>query len=495
VYRVLRIGWVWLVCATLVPASFAQQARGAGIERPNIVVIVVDDLGVDKIGAYGEAPPGVSAPCTPNIDGLAREGVLFRNVWTNPFCSPSRAQILTGRHGFRTGVGAVIPAQSAVGGLSAVREHMIPRVLLGYATAAVGKWHLSDSSAGGLQHPVTAGFGSFAGSLYNLTSAAVPEGGVGTPLDCSQGGRLDYYHWVKTWDPDRSGLLRQTCSTRYATTETADDAILAVQRMQAPWFLYVSFNSAHRPFQPPPARLRRTVGCPTNYSWSTTNDTPDIADAMIEVMDAELGRMLDAIRSADPEAYIILVSDNGTDELASQGEVGTCVDPERAKGTLYEGGIRVPLIIAGPGVVAGEVDALVNSTDIFATVGELASAQASAEDSVSLVPYLRGDPTPRRQFIYAERFFPNLDTPDDPFTLPFAPLYHLRTARSERFKLFRFTDHTGSEFEELFDLEADPCELVGLNGGFGALDPDSLSPVARSEYVALRAEMIRLGVY
>ena len=491
----MRIGWLLLLSVALVPASFAQRTRRSDVRRPNVVVIVVDDLGVDKVGAYGEAPPGVSAPCTPNIDGLAREGVLFRNVWTNPFCSPSRAQILTGRHGFRTGVGAVIPSQAEVGGLSVQNELLIPKAMQGYQTAAIGKWHLANSSGDGLQQPLLAGFDAYSGSLYNLTRAAIPEGEASEIPDCTEGGRLDYYHWVKTWDPEGDGKLRQTCSTTYATTDTADDAIEQVQTLQAPWFLYVSFNSAHRPFQPPPQSLRRTVDCPSNYSLSSTGETPDVADAMVEVMDAELGRLLETIRSQAPDTYVILVSDNGTDRLASQGEPGTCVDPLRSKGTLYEGGIRVPLIISGPAVVPGEVDALVNSTDIYATVMDLGRVTASAEDSVSLVPYLRGDHTPQRDFIYAERFWPNMETPDSVFTLPFTPLVHLRTIRSERFKLFRFTDYTGSVFEELFDLESDPSELVGLNGGFGAVDPDLLAPDARAEYLALRAELVSMGVY
>src|SRR5262249_42744696 len=138
---------------------------------------------------------------------------------------------------------------------------------------------------------------------------------------------------------------------------------------------------------------------------------PELADAMIEALDHEIGRLLAEVRARDPRAWVILVSDNGTDEAAVDPAATGCFDREHAKGTAYQAGIRVPLIVAGPGVVPGTCDELVSVVDLFATVAELAGSSARTEDSISLVPYLRGSKKPLRRTVYTELFRPNLAPP------------------------------------------------------------------------------------
>lgn len=473
----------------------AQRTRARSLERPNVVLIVLDDIGVDKVRAYGEHDPRFLPPCTPNLDRLAAEGVLFRNVWTDPLCSPSRAQVLTGRHGFRTGIGSVIPSQADVFGLSPRRERILPEVLDGYQSAAVGKWHLASSVNDGVQHPLESGFGSYAGSLYNLLRGPVPDPDDPFLPDCTPFGRFGYYNWVKTLDVSGSHRLQQVCWSTYATSDTADDAIQSVMSMRSPWFLYVAFNAAHTPFQMPPSALQSASLCFRHHTLLTSRDPVQVADAMIEVLDLELGRMIDAIRTIDPDVFVFVIGDNGTEGRAVHGEIGSCFDPTRAKGTLFQGGIHVPLLAAGPGVVPGECDALVSSTDLFATVSELALCPAPAADSVSLVPYLFGDMTPRRDTVYAERFWPNQETPDDPATLPFSPMVHTRVIRDARYKLYRATTAGGFRAEILFDLQTDPCERAPLAVAGGQIDPSGLRGLAQPAYEALRAELIRMGVY
>jgi len=122
-------------------------------KQPNIVIVIADDFGVDQVAAYGE---GVTA-CTPNIDRLASEGMLFRNAWTNPVCTPSRASIWTGKHAFRVGVGS--PGRGAVLDLA---ETTMADILPNYRTAYAGKWHLGGNDA---DHPNLAGLDDFAGGL------------------------------------------------------------------------------------------------------------------------------------------------------------------------------------------------------------------------------------------------------------------------------------------------------------------------------------------
>lgn len=485
-----------IAAATLVPSQ-AVCARGPGSgEPPNILLICLDDVGVEKVSAYGEGPANVSSPCTPSIDRLAERGVLFRNAWANPLCSPTRAQLLTGRHGFRTGLGAAITSTSDRG-LSVALEHTLPEVLSGYDGSAVGKWHLAalNEVAGngqGLQHPLNSGFAFFAGSMSNLDRPAFPCGVGCVPQGCPP--PRTYTNWVKTSDLQGIGFLEQACTQTYATTDTADEAILRAQSMQWPWFLYVSFNAAHSPIHDPPT-CHTTGTCETQHCPSAPPQPKALRyNAMIEALDSELGRLLTEVYAVDPDVYVFLIGDNGTPPAAAQGPAGDCFSPSKVKGTLFEGGVNVPLIVSGPGVQPGEIKALVCATDLFATIAQLAGTTVGAEDSVSMLPYLFGDSTPLREMVYAESFTPNQDSPDHWSTPPFAPLTHARAIRDARFKLVRTTDSAGLVAEEFYDLRSDPCESFDLCPGGGPCSPAQLPPLAQEHYQRLRLELFALGV-
>ncbi len=485
-------GWVSaaLLSTLAAPATGAQ----AGSAPPDIVLIVLDDCGVEKVRAYGEGPPGVMPPCTPNLDALAAQGVLFRNTWTNPVCSPSRAQILTGRHAFRTGIGQGIGAKErylrADGreelgrGLRVDLEDMLPRVLAGYDSSAVGKWHLMSPLNGNDDQPLDAGFGYYAGSLYNLGEKL-----TGAP--CLKNGRLGYTNWVKTYDSTGAGTLGPVCWREYATTDTANEAVGRARAMKRPWFLYVAFNAVHWPIQAPPRELCPD-GARPDEDPADPRDPGVLVNAMMEVLDAEIGRMLAEIRRIDPDVFVFVVGDNGSDLSWLQVEPGECFTPKKGKSTLFENGLRVPLIASGPSVVAGECAALVNSTDLFDTIAELAGVPVHAEDSVSLVPYLFGDHRPRRNTVFAEVFTPN--QPSAREGLPFAPQRYMGAIRNERYKLVRIDD-AGAISEQFFDLSRDPCENASLCGGTGVCDETELSGDALESYRSLRQELRSMGVY
>ena len=158
---------------------------------PNMLVIVADDVGVDMIGAYGESS---AAPCTPNLDALAADGLLFRNAWACPVCSPTRAALLTGRWGFRTGIGSVVTNTEP--GLT-LAERTTPEVLTRYSSACIGKWHLAGNL--GNTHPNQSGFDHFSGFL--------------------RGAVNDYFSWPKVVDGQSS------TSNVYTTSAFTDDAI------------------------------------------------------------------------------------------------------------------------------------------------------------------------------------------------------------------------------------------------------------------------------
>ena len=365
----------------------------------NVMLIMADDFGIDALGMYGL---GQETPPTPTLDRLAREGVVFHNVWSQPTCSPTRATVQTGRYGFRTTIGQVISVFSG-GPALPLDELTIPEMLdLGtsesYVHACFGKWHLGTSQVGGPLAPNFAGYGHFAGSL--------------------EGQIADYYDWTKVVDGVSSRV------ERYATTETVDDALTWIRGQDRPWFCTVAFQAPHAPFHRPPANLHtRALPAQDPRPWcgAAGGEPRPFVDAMIEALDTEIGRLLDGIPAdVRQRTTVIFLGDNGSDRCVTRPPVPV----DHAKGTLYEGGVRVPLIVSGARVArGGNCRALINSTDLFATIADLAGvdlatvAPGVSFDSQSLVPYLAAPARATlRRWLYTEFFTPN--GPGNPHPLP-----------------------------------------------------------------------------
>lgn len=395
-----------LACLVLLATPILSEETS-----PNIVILLADDMGVDLAGAYGEAP---SPPCTPHIDRLANSGMLFRNAWATPQCQPSRSALLTGRHSFRTGIG--LPSNGS--GLP-LAELTLPELLEGYTSAAVGKWHLAGNL--GSLHPNESGFDHFAGLLK---------------------GSSDYFQWTKTVN----GV--SATSNKYITTVTVDEAITAMGAMAEPWLLYVSFTAPHSPWHEPPASLCPPFGCPPSACAPLPPDAPpsEFAKAMTMAMDTEIGRLLEALDAVDPDAYVFFLGDNGTPGEAKEHPF----DPRNSKGTLYEGGIHVPLIVRGPGVANAECDALVSITDLFATIAELAGVPSDAEDSMSMAPYFADPELDLRDTVYSE-YCRDVQEGSTSLECDYA-------IRERRYKLKRSADGV----TEFFDLVSDPLETTNL---------------------------------
>jgi len=416
--------------------------------RRNILLIISDDIGVESSPCYS---PHADLPSTPTLDALCANGVVFDHVWSAPICTPTRATIITGRYAFRTGVGYL--AQNGDPALS-LDELTIPEALdanpqLGYAHAAIGKWHLGSRATGGRQNPTLTGFSHFSGSIG--------------------GGVNDYSAWSKTVDG------RRTNSTAYATTDNVDDALdwIGDRDADEPWFLWLAFNAPHTPLHLPPAHLH------SNGALSGTDEDIEANPrayflAMVEAMDREIGRLLATLpEDVRENTDVIYVGDNGAQRNVT-------LPPSRrreAKDSLYQGGIHVPLIVAGPSVVDGgrRVCDLVNPTDLFATILELAGVDLASTlpdgtkiDSHSLVPHLKNlelpaHPNPRH-YALAELFGESV---------PGARAG--KTIRNDRYKLIRFDTGT----DELYDLLRDPDEDDDL------LTPANPSAEARAAFEEL----------
>lgn len=418
----------------------------------NVLLIIADDLGMDYLGFYEDHK---DTAATPNLRRLLAKSVRFTNAWSNPVCSATRAGILTGRYSFRTGVGGIVGGTGGSNPLN-INEMTIPRMLNiykpnGIAKANIGKWHLQNAMpVSNLTNPNTMGYDHFAGNFI--------------------GALTSYTNWNKVTNGVSAAV------THYATTETANDAISWVKNSPPkPFFLWLAFNAPHEPLHLPPAGL---------YSNTTlTGTTQDINQkpkeyfkALIEAMDHEIGRLLDTLQVHGQldSTDIIFIGDNGNTKKTAQ-----IANSDRAKGTIYQYGVREPFLISGPSVVApGRVsDALVNTADLFATILELFGfsdwpSQIPAGkpvDSHSILPILKNTAAAVRPWAFTEIFKLQTDADDG------------KTMRNADFKLLRFDNGA----EAFYNLTADPDETNNLLLG-------NLTADQHANYVYLCSEMTKL---
>lgn len=417
-------------------------------ENHNVIVLLLDDVGMDKLGVSAEHPKPAN---TPVMDRLAAEGVYFPNTWTYPVCSPTRVSILTGRYGFRTGVGTVTgrPGTALGGFLARAEEVTLPELLrpAGYQAWAVGKWHVGNIGwDGGINmHPIEwGGFEKQLGTLINVGSVEYSE--------------TDWHDWTKNV-VDESGY-EEVHVSNYATSETVDDALALIEeRGSEPFFLWLAFNAPHTPFHVPPAELHTMKGtfCEGNCG------APRKYAAALEAADTEIGRFLESV-PADilANTTVLLIGDNGTPPQA----VMRPWPGSASKGTVTERGINAPLIAWGAAVEQpGRVsDALVCSVDLYPTVLELAGVAPPADgvprDGRSFASVLRDEQQSDagdgpRDWAYSEKFQPN--------GFDLRRTKHFRTVRNRTgWKVQQYPLSAPGKRWRLFDLRVDPQEERNL---------------------------------
>lgn len=414
-----------LAILVLVMMSCKSDDANAIIQEttpPNILLIISDDMGLDATPNYsiGSVKPNMAI-----LESIMNNGITFNNVWANPLCSPTRASILTGKYGIRTGVTRV-PSQ-----LSST-EHILQNDMPNYQTALIGKWHLSNDTS----QPTNMGIDYFAGILG--------------------GGVSSYENWSLVENGSTS------TSTEYATTELTNLAIDWVEAQNEPWFLWLAYNAPHTPFHLPPTDLHSQGNLPADQSSINANPLPYYM-AALEAMDTEMGRLLQSMTAEEREnTVIIFIGDNG-----SPNQVAQDYGNRRAKGTVFQGGINVPMAITGKNVtrINQEDNNLINATDLYNTIIEISGNLATQNnDSESFKNLLANAGTGSRNYAFSEISF-NDDTSD-------------YTVRSLTHKYIRFSDTS----EEFFNLKDDPMENDNL------LD-ESLSDSDTDIYNELKSEL------
>ncbi|MFG3382470.1 sulfatase-like hydrolase/transferase [Streptomyces sp. NPDC047999] len=410
-----------LVAASLLAAGIVVAATdgppGGSGTSPNILMVIADDFGVDASPCYDL---GEDKPDMPTLESLCGSGLVFDQAWVNTACTPTRATFLTGQYGIRTGVGSV-DAQLPTS------QTTIQRVLAertDYASAVIGKWHVGGRPNQVVaDHPGRLGVPYYAGFL--------------------SGAMEDYRRWPLTVN----GQTHE--ETAYATTKFTDLALDWIEEQDGPWFTWLAYTAPHTPFHLPPAEL---------HSRDELTGTPEDIEkrpkeyyfAAAEAMDHELGRLLDGLPDGEREnTTVIFVGDNGTPQQVVQS-----YPRGHAKGSVYQGGVHVPLVVSGASVPrTGErEDALVNGADLYATLSELAGATGTGTgDSVSIAPLLTTAGDGGRAYAYTEAFGQTKRR-----TGTTAP--DVWAIRDSRYKLVHYDDGR----EELYDLSDDPLETRNI---------------------------------
>lgn len=371
------LAWNWLrsvglCCVGMLLVCSALVASAA--DKPNLLILYADDLGWGELGCQGckDIP-------TPHIDSIAKNGVRFTQGYVAAtYCSPSRAGLLTGRYPTRFGH-EFNSTHNAVG-LSAKETTLADRLKAeGYATAAIGKWHLGHQPA---NLPTKRGFDEFFGTLAN------------TP----------FFHPTNFVDTRVSNEVQKVEDDKFYTTDAyAERAVDWLDKNKTkPWFLYLPFNAQHAPLQAPQKYLDRFP--------NITDEKRKIFAAMMAAMDDAVGKVLDKVRELKQEenTLVFFIGDNGGPTQSTTSNNG----PLRGfKMTTFEGGPRVPFLAQWKGKFpAGKVyDSPVLNLDVLPTSLAAAGnpvADSAKLDGVNLLPYLTGENNARPHETLYWRFGP-----------------------------------------------------------------------------------------
>jgi arylsulfatase A-like enzyme len=432
-----RLFLLFALCSSLSAATQPDSAK-APTDKPNVLVIIADDLGYADIGVHG----GKEVP-TPNIDALAASGVRCTSGYVSaPYCSPSRAGFLTGKaatrfgHEFNPHVG-----DEAKLGLP-LDQRTIANVMhdAGYATALVGKWHQGFDEA---HHPQSRGFDDYFGFLvgghnFLLHKDAEPKFGTAHSHDLIYRGRE-----VQRLDG-------------YTTDLFTDEALGFMNRnAKKPWFLYLAYNAVHTPLEiveKHQSRLPAEVQPPARRGYLS----------LLLGLDDAIGRLMAELKAKHPNTLVFFFSDNGGSGKRPFFATNTGINtPLRGdKGQTLEGGIRVPFFVSWTGQLpAGKVyDHPVSALDVLptalavASIGNRSSADSTASriddgiEGVNLLPHLKGEQS---------------DAPHESLAWRFGPQ---KAIRRGKWKLVDFRDFEAKTQSgwQLFDLDADISESKNI---------------------------------
>ncbi len=443
-----------LIFATLLITGLSAFAASA---KPNIVHIVVDDMGWKDVGFNG-----CTDIKTPNLDALAKGGVKFAQFYVQPMCTPTRAALMTGRYPFRYGLQTMVIPGTAAYGLD-TSEYLMPQCLkdAGYNTAIIGKWHLGHAH---LAHwPKQRGFDYAYG-------ATIGE------LDYFKHGDFGVLDWFRNNKPVHE--------KGYTTTLLGDDAVkyINAQSPAKPFYLYLTFNAPHTPYQAPPEYIDR-------YK-NIEEPTRRIYAAMVDCLDENIGKVVAALDKTGlrQNTLIIFNSDNGGNrnpmfagQMADVSKIKLPADngPWRGgKGELFEGGCRVAACANWPGhIKPGVVDGMIHAVDLYPTIAALAgasTARCKPLDGLNVWDVIaENKPSPRTEIVYNVEPFRGAVRQGDWKII-------WRTLIPTSVDLYNLAE---DPYEEKNVATAHPDKVAAMQDRLNALGKESAKPLAL-EYLA-----------
>ncbi len=454
--------------ALIAPLAVFCAASAPAKPKPNVIFILLDDFGYTDLGCYGSKYYE-----TPNIDRLASQGVKFTNAYAAcPVSSPTRASIMTGKYPVNTGITDWIPGRQASNSGSPtdklialpfklnldLNETTIAEVLQknGYRTMISGKWHLGETPE---FWPEFQGFDVNSGGFSK-----------GSPVKNKESNGF--------FSPYGNPRLKDGPVGEYLTDRQTDEAIRFVENTKdKPFFVYLSYYAVHNPMQAKEEHIRKFTdkaesmgldkiepftrdkqwikpSMSNNFKERVIQSYPVYA-AMIWSVDENIGRLMKKLEELklDKNTIIIFTSDNGG--LSTSEGSPTCNSPLRAgKGWLYEGGIRVPLIIRSPsdGKPGSIVKTAVSSIDYFATISEMTGSDSGVKtDGVSILPVLKKDNLKERPLFWHYPHYSNQGV---------EPGSAIRLGR------YKLIDNFEKERQELYDLENDLSETKDISADY-----------------------------
>jgi arylsulfatase A len=459
-WREALVSLVLLMGPTTAATSPVLTAREP--DQKNVLLILADDLGWSDLSSYGS-----NFHETPHIDGLASQGVRFSNAYAMPVCSPSRAALLTGKHPARLRM--TIWSEGSRRGpsdrrlLQAESLHDLPHSETtlaeiyrrsGYVTALVGKWHLGDAT----HYPETQGFDvNIGGTQWGAPQSFFwPYRGRGR-----FGPEFRYVPDLEFGSPGE-----------YLTDRLTQEAIEVIdQAGDQPWFLYLAHHAPHTPIEAKEPDVRYFE----KKLEPTSSHRNPVYAAMLRSLDESVGRILAHLqqRQLAEDTIVIFASDNGgyIGRDRNQDIPATTNAPLRSgKGSLYEGGIRIPLIIHWPGVTPADrvSDQPVVLMDLFHTLAAPVSGDSTggSQDGVDLRPLLS---RPETELDERDLFFHYPHYYHAPRTSPVSAI------RSGDWKLL---EHLEDGKVELYNLREDPSEESDVSSRFPEVAQSLLTDLA-----------------
>lgn len=439
----------------LLGLGLAACADPPAAPAPHIIVLVADDLGLDHAPCYS------ADTRMPYLESRCGQSLVFERAYTHPHCTASRAALMTGRHPFRHGADDVrMQAPKLPLAEVTLAELIKNKSERGYQTAGFGKWHLADDENGSVRNPNLQGFDHYAGN---------PR----------QHHTYEYFAFDWFENGQQVGPIET-----YKTTFLVDQVIAYFRAPErtAPQLAFVSFTNPHKPYHVPPAHLHSFDALPPPGLTGTRSDQIGPNEyranrreprfdpyyfAMLEALDMEVERLVDTLQNESDRPFIfVFLGDNG-----SAAEVFAAIDTEavRSKATLYDGGVRVPLMIwSAPEddelVSSRRSDRLVHLADLFPTLGELSGVDPrygldpeAPLDGMSFLSEVTGSHAGQVERAYA--FFER----GNDEVLPFA----YGAVDQQGLKLIlrdpeRETNYSAGQLIEIYETDADPLEQRNL---------------------------------